>query len=110
MAFRASSRDQLTELVDAGALLLNPFVDRLGWVLVANPRQELDPKLLEIARQARGEESLPLIGGNEAGDLLLCPVEAERLAQPRVGAGQRAPVVNVAASILLPSISRTKAA
>ena len=57
-------------------------------VLAAAPRQELDPQLLEIAREAGGQQPLPLVGGNEASDLLLRPIEAERFAEPGVGAGR----------------------
>ena len=68
---------------------LDPIVDRPVGIVAAAARQEIDAQLLEIAREAGGQQPLPLVGGNEARDLLLRPVEAERLAEPGVGAGQR---------------------
>src|SRR4029079_13547898 len=86
MTFAPGARDQLPELVDAGLLAIDPIVHRRIELGTAAPRQEVDPKLLEIARQACGQQSFPLIGWNEAGNLLLRPVEAERFAKASVGA------------------------
>ena len=72
-----------------GACCSIQLVDRTVRIVTAAPRQELDAQLLEIARQAGGQQPLPLVGGDEARDLLLRPVEAERLAEPGVGASHR---------------------
>ena len=80
--------DQLAELCDARGIALDPALDRRVGILVAAAREEIDPQLLEVAGQAGGQQPLPLVGGNEARDLLLRPVEPERFAEPDVGAGQ----------------------
>jgi len=89
MPFAPRAGDELTELLDPRPLLLDPFLDARIEHRAAAARQELDPELLEIARQAGGQQPLPLVGRDEAGDLLLRPVEPERFAEPGVGAGQR---------------------
>ena len=86
MAFASRARDQLAELLDARPLPLDPVVDRAVELGAAAARQEIDPKLFEVAREAGGQQPLPLIGGNEARDLLLRPVEAERFAKPGISA------------------------
>src|SRR6476659_7076846 len=88
MSFGAGTSDQLPELVDPRAMRFDPVLDA-GVGLAPAARQELDPKLLEIAREPGRQQPLPLVGGNEAGDLLLRPVEAKRLAEPRIGSGER---------------------
>src|SRR5260221_11785908 len=88
IALAARAPDKLTELVDAVAVAGNPLFDSAIDVATAAPAEELDAQLLEIAREAGRKQPLPLVGGNEAGDLLLRPVEAERFAEPGVGAGR----------------------
>src|SRR6185437_16165994 len=89
MALAACAGDELPELVDTGAMLLDIAVDAIVEVASAAAREEVDPQLFEIARETGGEQPLPLVGGNEPSDLLLRPVEAERFAETRVGAGDR---------------------
>src|SRR5688572_25700138 len=67
--------DQLAELRRARGIALDPFLDRRFRILVATARQELDPQLLEVAGQAGAQQPLPLVGGNEAPDLALRPIE-----------------------------------
>src|SRR6185312_4900021 len=89
MALAACAGDELPELVDTGAMLLDIAVDAIVEVASAAARQEVDSQLLEVTRQPGGKQPFPLVRGHEAGDLLLGPVEAERLAEPRVSAGDR---------------------
>ena len=63
-----------------GCLPRRPFVDAPS-ISCRGAGQELDPQLLEIAREAGGEQSLPLVGRDEARDLLLRPIEPK--ASPR---------------------------
>ena len=67
--------------------MLDPSIDALVEITAAAAGQEFDPQLLEIACEAGGEQPLPLVARHEAVDLLLRPIEAERLAETGVGAG-----------------------
>src|SRR6476661_8921829 len=82
MAFGAGARDEQSELVDPVLMPGDPFVDLRVELRSAQARQELDAQLLEVAGEAGGEQPLPLVRGHEARDLLLRPVEPERLAEP----------------------------
>ena len=42
---------------------LDPALDRLDRVGAARRDEELEPQLLEIAREAGGQQPLPLVGG-----------------------------------------------
>ena len=50
MSLRAGPAHELAELFDAVVVLGDPIVDRVIDLAVAQAQQELDPKLLEIAR------------------------------------------------------------
>src|SRR6478609_6153672 len=86
MRLRPGARDELAELIDAALILLDPLPDAIVDV-ATTVREELDPKLLEIARETRGKQAFPVIGRDEAGHLLLRPIQAERLAEQRIGLG-----------------------
>jgi len=86
MTLAASARDQLAELGDSRGMFRDPILDAAVDVGTAAAREELNAELLEIPRKAGREQPLPLVGGNETRNLLLRPVEAERFAEPRVGA------------------------
>ena len=58
------------------------------WIAVASARKEFEPQLLEIALQTGDQQALPLVGRLEPRDLLLRPVEAERLTKLGIGLGQ----------------------
>src|SRR4051812_11310785 len=88
MAFGARTRDEHAELIEARTLPLDPLVDRPVRLLVAHPGQKLDPELLEVASTAGRLQPLPLMGGAEARDLLLRPVEGHGLAKAGVATGQ----------------------
>ena len=55
MAFGARPTDELAELVDPRAMLVDPFRDPPVHVGAAAVRQELDPQLLEVACEPRRE-------------------------------------------------------
>src|SRR6185312_3883697 len=88
MTFSSRPAHKLPELVDPVAMPGDPFLNSVIDVRAAAARQEFDPQLLEIAGETGREQPLPLIGGHEARDLLLRPVETERFAEPGVGAGR----------------------
>jgi hypothetical protein len=54
MAFAMRTGDQLAELVDPFALRLGEVVHRFVGI-AADPREEIDAKLLEVACEARGQ-------------------------------------------------------
>src|SRR5207237_1874919 len=72
------------ELVDAGGIPFDPFLDAFINSAAAM-RKELKAQLLEIARKACSQQALPMVGRNEAGDLLLGPIKSECFAETRVG-------------------------
>src|SRR5438045_3432373 len=78
------ARDELAELVDAGGIPFDPFLDAFINSAAAM-RKELNAQLLEIARKACSQQALPMVGRNEAGDLLLGPIKSECFAETRVG-------------------------
>src|SRR5205085_288230 len=88
MSFAARSADEFAELIDALTMVGDPLLDAVINVGAAATPEKFNSKLLEVAREAGGEQPLPLVGSDEPGDLLLRPVEAERLAEARVGAGR----------------------
>jgi hypothetical protein len=55
---------------------------------VVTALEELQPELLEVAREARREQPFPLVPGREAVRRRLRPVEAQRFAELRIGPGQ----------------------
>src|SRR6476660_8516923 len=83
MSLDTRALNELAELVDPSSLLVDPFLYSRINIFAAAAREELDPQLLEVAGKPGGQQAFPLIGGDETRDLLLRPVEAERLAQPR---------------------------
>src|SRR6185437_9895086 len=88
MALGARASDKISKVLDRGLMLADPLLDSLVDGPASAIAEEFDPELLEIAGQPGRQQPLPLIGGNEPRDLLLRPIEAERLAEARVGAGQ----------------------
>src|SRR4051794_37874112 len=85
MAFAARPRDEVPELLDTRMLVLDPLGNTLVDLLAPAVREKLDPQLLEIADKPGRQQALPLVGRNEPHDLLVRPVEAKCLAEPRVG-------------------------
>ena len=71
-----------------GPCAVDPDIDRRERVVALAALEEIEPQLLEIAGEAGGEQPLPLVARLEAVGRVLRPVEAERLAELGVGAGQ----------------------
>src|SRR5437763_4852933 len=87
MAFAACATDELSELGNGRAMVGDPLLDAAIDVAAPAAAEEFNSQLLEVAREPGGEQPLPLVGGDEAGDLLLRPIEPQRLAEAGVGAG-----------------------
>src|SRR4051794_30898597 len=88
MPLPASAVDQVSELIDACRLPFDEIVDRFIR-MAAHAREELNTQLLEIARKTCRQQTLPLVGGHKAGNLLLRPIQPKCLAEARVSARQR---------------------
>src|SRR6185369_16955161 len=84
----SGAADELAELGDPRLLLGDPLVHGLVGLLAGGAREEFDAQLLEVAGKSGDQQSLPLVARDKAGDLLLRPVESERLAKTRVGASE----------------------
>ena len=86
MPLAAGTADELAELGDAVTMLADPPFDAVVDVPAAAAAEELDAQLLEVAGKAGSQQPLPLVRRNEASELLLRPIEAQRLAEPSIRA------------------------
>src|SRR4029453_14980657 len=68
--------DEAPELLDARRLPLDPVLRRRGYVRIAQAAEEIEPKLLEVAFEARDQQPFPRIGGEEARARPVSPIEA----------------------------------
>src|SRR6185369_9568050 len=80
--------DELAELGDPRLLLGDPLVHGLVGLFAGGAREEFDAQLLEVTGKSGDQQPLPLVARNKPGDLLLRPVESERLAKTSVGASE----------------------
>ena len=71
----------MAELLDARRLIGDPRLDRRGGIAAAALIDEIEPQLLEIARQAGGQQPFPLVGGLEMLGGIVRPIEPERFAE-----------------------------
>src|SRR5690348_5121474 len=87
MALASGPRDKLAELLDAPVILADPLLDSIVDIAPSAAPEELDAQLFEVAGKAGREQSFPLVRRDEAGNLLLGPVESERFTQTGVSPG-----------------------